>query len=377
MIKKNMKSDREYYLDWIKVFVIVLLIPYHTAVSFSHIGHAYIFSNDVESSFLFIFISDFLNLWFMRILFFISGVATYIATKRKRTKNFVVDRIKRLLIPVLFLLLTIGPISGYILAVNHYNYTGSFLSFYPNFFLKPEQYLFWGHMWFCVYLLTFSLITIPLFIYIRSRTTIVSKISAYLVKGNNILAPMILIVLFEMIFRPFYPGLQSLIGDWANFSVHLSFFIFGFIMIQSTKLLNVISKKYKLFLLIGIFSTTLYIYIKRYSGILVDQYIVKIILSMLWGIAAYSWVMFVFGFSRIFFNITNKLLKYLSNCSFSLYIFHYLILTIFNYYLLKTSLNNHLIWIITSILTYITLILLFELILKRLRIFRFICGIKM
>jgi hypothetical protein len=38
------------------------------------------------------------------------------------------------------------------------------------------------------------------------------------------------IIVFETLLRPIYPGKQTLVNDWANFTVYLTFFILGYCM---------------------------------------------------------------------------------------------------------------------------------------------------
>lgn len=358
----NNTDERKYYLDWIKVCVVIILVPFHTAVSFSHIGHAYVYSKEVIDSFLYVFISDYFNLWFMRMLFFISGVSVFMGLKKRNKKQFIKNRFRRLIIPVVFVIFSIGPLSGYILAIQHYNYVGSFISFYPQFFMHVKQYLFWGHMWYCVYLFAFSIISLPLFFYLKNNTKVVNKINNFLANKSHILLPMLIVAFLEMIFRPFYPGLQTLLGDWANFFVYLFFFVFGFIIGPSKDLLQVIVKKMMIFLLFAIFSTVIYFYIKRFSNFSIESYKVNALLSFIWGISAYNWVLFYLAFFKKYISKSNKLLQYLSKTSFHLYVFHYFIISIILYFLLKTKISHYFIWLITSILTYLIFVLMYELI---------------
>ena len=107
-----------------------------------------------------------------------------------------------------------------------------------------------------------------------------------------------------------------------------------------------------------------------------ETYISKVLLSLLWGISAFNWVLFLNYLFKKIFNTSNSLLKYLSKSSFSFYIFHYLIITILNYLLLKTRLNHISIWMITTVGTYIILVMVFEVLIKRVKFLRFICGLK-
>nr|WP_246433909.1 acyltransferase family protein [Spirochaeta isovalerica] len=363
------QNKREYYLDWIRVIVVLLLVPFHTAVSFSHIGKGYIYSAEPVDSFFYVFLSDFLNLWFMRMLFFISGMASFMALKRRTEKEFIVDRVKRLLLPILFVLLTIGPCSAYLLAVNHYGFIGNFLQFYPNFFIEPKKYLFWGHMWFCLYLLVYSFLIIPLHHLFEQRNNYIGKFIWFLSRGNHILLPMFFIMLLEALLRPYFPGYQSFWGDWANVIVYFSFYLLGYSAGRDTCLIVAIHKKRIPFLAIAVLSTVIHIVFKRF-------YIQSHISSIFWGSGAYSWVMFFLSLFRQHANKDSKVLQYLSRSSFSLYVFHYLILSLFNFILLRTGLNHYIVWSLTTLGTYGFFFLLYKSVLKKFRVLRFVGGIK-
>lgn len=371
----TVKSGRQYNLDWLRVIVVLILIPFHAAVSFSHIGKGYVYADAASQSMLFIFISDFFNLWIMRLLFFVSGVSVFFALKKRSSAQFAADRFKRLIIPVIFLLLTIGPLSGYILAISRDGFSGTFFNYYPQFFIQPQRYLFWGHLWYCIYLFIFSIAFLPVFNFLLTRQSFLDKINSFLTRKNNIMLPMAVIMIFEILLRPDYPGYQSFIGDWANVAVHSSFFIFGFIMAKSSEVFDVITQKTKLLIISALVSTVLYLFLKRYPFAEVPQLRIEI-LSALWGAAAYTWVLGLVGLSRKYLSMNNRILKYLSKTSFSLYLFHYWIVSVLNYFLLKTVLPDTAVWFFTTAGTYIVFFIMFELVLKRIKLLRFICIIE-
>lgn len=359
-----------YYLDWIRVFIVLILIPFHCSVSFSHIGKAYVYTNEPVNSFLYILISDFFNLWFMRTLFFISGIAAYLSLKSKR--RFLMSKIKRLFIPVMFTLLVIGPLSGYFIHLKEGTNTVSFLKYYPSFFTEPTKYLFWGHMWYCVYLFAFSLILLPVLSLLKKQAKVINYVNKKLSRGGFIFLPSIIIILSEFLLRPHFPGYQKLIGDWANVCVYTSFFILGFIIGDNKSVYKNITGKYIIFLAIALISTTLFIYIKR--GESLSEY--KNFINIIWGLSAYSWTMAVIGIGQKFLNFKSQLLEYLSKTSFSFYLFHYLIVTVFNWIFLKINMHHIFKWISSIVLSFITLLLLYEILIKNIKLLRFICGLR-
>ena len=99
---------RKYYIDNLRVFCILLLIPYHTAMIFNDFGEAfYIHGQIVEGLAV---PMGFLTPWWMSLLFTISGISVAFALKRRSIKEFFMERVKKLLIPLLVGIMLIIPV---------------------------------------------------------------------------------------------------------------------------------------------------------------------------------------------------------------------------------------------------------------------------
>jgi peptidoglycan/LPS O-acetylase OafA/YrhL len=375
---------REYYIDWLRIIVVALLVPHHIAITFSHIGGTYVYMPIKDNSLYFFIQSTFLNLWFMRVLFFISGISTYYALKKRTNKQYLAERCKKLLLPTVFAIIFICPIMAYFRALNLNGFTGSLVQFFPLFFTKFEKYLGYGHFWFLIYLFVFSMLFLLARLILKNNEKITISISKFLSKGKNIILPIFIIILFEMLFRPTYPGWQTLVNDWANFTVYLTFFVLGYIIANNGKCIGKIVSNIHIFVILAFIATLSFLFL-RYALENIEQfknyynqmtYKYKLAMAFFQGIAEYSLVMAIVGFAQKHININNKLYKYLSKTSFALYIFHYLIINIIMYYFIKTNLNNYLMYFIAIIIAYALFIILFELIIKRINVLKYICGIK-
>lgn len=383
-MKLQERSERFYFMDWLRIVVVILIIPHHVAVSFSHIGSGYVYT-DVPVRSLYYFIqSDFLNLWFMRLLFFISGVSSFMALKRRSPIEYLIERVKKLFLPTLFVALILGPLTAFFVFKYRESFSGTFIGFYPRYILNIDKYLGWAHMWYCIYLFTFSIITVRLFVYLKSNFTVSKKLVAFLVRGNNIYLPMIFILVTESALRPYYPGFQNLVDDWANFILYLFLFILGFLIGHSSKILNILVKKNRGFFMISLISSIIYIYLNYSRKYLVNwvgnrdlsDYLFNVIMSNIRAVATYSWVMFFVGFGKRFLNRDNIYLRRLGRSSFGLYIFHYSILTVLNTYLISLEVAHYIIFIISTISTYLIYYLFYKSVIKNLLPLRFLCGLK-
>ncbi|MGO9017750.1 MAG: acyltransferase family protein [Syntrophobacteraceae bacterium] len=239
------QSNRAYYLDWIRIGVILLLVPFHSAVSFTRVGDAFI---KYQQSALAMDIGlAFLSIWIMPVLFMVSGAASYYALQHKTPDEYMRERRAKLLVPLIAgTLLLCAPLS-YLRALFIGSFHGNFLEFYPAFFSKgpyPYGNFNWGQLWFLAYLYVFTLILKPLFVRtIRegagSRLVAASSIPE---KGLWIYIVVIPSMFTETLLRPYFPGLQNLVWDWANFTLYLLLVFYGFLFAMNDRILDNIER---------------------------------------------------------------------------------------------------------------------------------------
>lgn len=119
---------RRYDLDWLRVIVFGLLIFYHVGMFFVPWG--WHIKNNVIYDWLTIPMW-FLNQWRLPILFIISGMGTFYALRKRTGKQFAMERIKRLYIPLTFGMLFIIPPQVYIERMVQNQFSGSYFDFWP------------------------------------------------------------------------------------------------------------------------------------------------------------------------------------------------------------------------------------------------------
>src|SRR6185369_1862633 len=83
----------------------------------------------------------------------------------------------------------------------------------------------WAHLWFLAYLFTFTLLYLPaLLALLRGRRRALSA-------GPWIVyAPLALLVPIQLVLRPYWPGIQNLYDDWANFAYYSVYLVAGFLL---------------------------------------------------------------------------------------------------------------------------------------------------
>jgi glucan biosynthesis protein C len=372
---RNMnQNERAYYLDWIRIGVILLLVPFHSAITFTTSGDGFIrYPQHVPAMDIGLW---FLSIWIMPVLFVVAGSASFYSLQHRTWWQYEGERRMKLLIPLLAGILLVCPPMAYLRARFMGSFQGNLFQFYPRFFTNgsyPQGDFNWGHLWFLAYLYVFAVILLPLFMKMKreqARTSVVAA-SATLEKGLWIyLAALPLMVIYALL-SPFFPGQYNLIWDWAHFTLFLVLVFYGFLFALNDRILENI-QRIRTFSLV--FTCLLFIAAAslRTSAIgaalspLFSAYHVLMLFAM---------VLAVLGYARQFLNLPNRLYHYLNNASFPFYIFHFLPVTIASYYIARSDFNIWLKYLVIIVFAYAATFALYEII-RRVPVIRFIFGIR-
>ena len=192
-----MESKRLYYLDWLRIFVILSLVPFHAALTYLRYGTVYIKAPLTGIAALpFLLVTVPLGDFFMSLMFFIAGVSAFYSLRKRSGRSFLAERAHRLVIPLVLGDQLICSVTGYLKAL-YEGYQGGFLAFLPKFFFTDVvRYNGYGHLWFLLYLFVFSAVCLPLFLHWKKHESSLERLASFLVKGSRILLPFGLIVVF-------------------------------------------------------------------------------------------------------------------------------------------------------------------------------------
>lgn len=356
-----MDSRRLYYVDWLRVLTVLSLIPFHAALTYINYGTVYIKSPITGTEAIpFMIIPTLLSDFFMTLLFFLSGFASYYSFQSRKASQYIKERTQKLLLPLFFGTVLLCPIQAYMKGLFE-GFHGNFIQFIPQFFsYKIVYYLGYAHLWFLLYLFVFSLICVPLFKKWQDKKQI-DKIGTFIVKGNHMLIPIISIILLEFFLRPFFHGSQTIIMDWADDTVYLSIFIFGYLYAADNRIQNKIKEYFNLSKVFGILSLILLIFL-NYQWVVYNSSAVY--LTVLWGFARgfyeCSAIIFLLCVGKKYLNKGSRQIKYLSKASFIIYIFHFLPVTFFTLLFVKFNINIYIKYILVVCLSYIAVFVIYE-----------------
>lgn len=366
---------RRYDLDWLRVLVFILLIFYHVGMFFVpwewHIKNNNLCSW-MEYPMLFV------NQWRLPILFVISGMGTSYALAKRNGTQFASERIKRLFLPLVVGILFIVPPQVYFERLSSGQFLGGYLDFWPLHAFQgvyPEGNFSWHHLWFLPYLLTFSLLMTPLFLYFRrnSENIFLKWIRKQITTPSGFLWFLLPLLMTQILLRPYFPETHALIGDWFTLANYGILFFYGFILIMvkdafwKTVLVN-----RRFFLSVGILFFSFWLLL-----ISVDNAIWADFLIPLAKVVNYwSWILALFGYAAKYLNKPSNTLSYANQAVYPFYILHQTVTVSLGFYLKDLTWGF---WIKSFALlagTFLISWILYEYLIRRWNFLRPLFGLK-
>lgn len=374
------QRQRRYDFDWLRVLAVLLLLYFHTAAIFyqGDLGEFYIRnarSSQVMNGFVL-----FVHQWHMPLFFLISGAGTWFALSHRSTKQYVQERCQRLFIPFVFGTLVLIPPQVYLRLLSNSTDDQSYLQFYPEFFngIRPHGNFEWGHLWFLIYLFTFSLIALPLLRHLRKPDAqLRSTLANWVEKPGVILLMALPLAVIEVTLRSHWPGFQNLYDDWANVCLYLLYFFYGYLICSEARFGAAINKHLGVALGLAIICMGILLGLWQTDRIPDRAYTLSYLLYQGFrGCNAWFWVLALLGLGQRFLNFNSKLLLYANEAAYPFYLLHQTVLVAIAFYVVHWNIGVMAKFWIISTASLIATIALYELLIRRFNIPRFLFGLK-
>lgn len=371
-IKSN--SERKYFIDWLRIGLIISVFFFHVGMIFRpeqwHVNSA--------ESFPFLDpIMWWLHLWRMPLLFLVSGVGTYYAIGHRTTWQYLKERFKRLYIPFTFGFFTLVPLMVYVERIDNYS---SLLDFIPHMFdggPYPVGNISWHHLWFILYLFIISLMIAPFLRYTKSGhyNMVRGKLINLVTKRMGLNWILLILIISQVILRLYFPNsTNALYNDWAYFTYYLLFFICGFILFTSDKVINAIANNRRLYLHQTIVFTVLLFSLPSIFGepSIVQDYsrgITEMIISLSCGITAIAYF-------KTYFNKEHKYRKIMNEAIYPFYLLHQPALIFVGYVVLKWDISYGMQALLITIFSLMSIIASYWFIIRKFNFLRISFGMK-
>jgi glucans biosynthesis protein C len=372
------RPPRIYFIDWLRVITMLCVFIFHNARVFDlfddwHVKNATL---SIGPTVLVALMSS----WIMPIFFVLAGGSVYWAFKSRNTGQYVRERSQRLLVPLVFgLIILVAPQAYYELG-NHSNLMGiTFFQFYPHYLATiPELRTY--HLWFLLYLFGFSLVTLPAFLpWGKSGQSLMARLGA-IANRPWVLILLLIVPLFlvNITLSPasFWGNLGS--GGW-NIVSYLLFFLLGYVIFSNAKIIDIFRRvrwialgtAIVLFIIGMIFLVNVLADEETYFG------------TGAWAVGqvgqsllSWSWIIAIIGIGSRYLNGNNRFLVYANEAVLPFYVLHQTMIVIIAFYVVQWDLGVVPKYFIIASASFISIMALYEALVRRINVFRFLFGMR-
>ncbi len=323
-MKEEKSVIRKHYIDNLRNITILLLFPVHTFMIWNDFGsHFYIWQGESKILSTLIVL---VNPWFMPLLFVLAGMSARYALEKRTNKEFVLQRINKLLIPFVGGMIFIVPFQTLYARKFFDNYEGNISDNLIYFFTHITDFSGYdgaftpGHLWFILFLFLISLIALIIF-----RLAPYEKVAVCVGK----------IPVFGVVFIFIPICTMYYLGNFGGFSIgkNLALYLAGYYVLSNELIIEKLEKNIKwlggLCMIGTIVSVTIY-YKYAYYGDLWVNFI------------GWLTILCLIIFGKRFLNRKTRFMEYFNKASYPIYILHQSILVALAYYVVRM---NDILWV--------------------------------
>ncbi len=322
-------SEHLPWIDWLKVILVIGVCYYHTAQVFTIAG--WLIQDDERSLALSAF-AGFGYLFGLPLLFMLSGAAAWFALETRPARAFAMQRVQRLLPPIVLGFLLISPLQAWLAAVNGGSQE-SLAGFVPGWFAAlpiptgPSWLGVYGyHLWFIGFLFLYGILSLPALVWLRSEPgrRLIGRMAT---PGGRVLGTVGLLaalVVAQLALRPFFPQLY----DWADFILGLGFVIAGAMLVADDRFGEALTRR-RWLLMAGAIAASIGLVpfvamdrlweFERVLAITPEGVAYLVVRSA----ATTLWVMAVLGFAIRYLTRRTAALDYASDAVLPFYVLHH------------------------------------------------------
>ena len=338
-------SARRYDLDWLRIGATLLLFPFHVGKVFDVLPIYHIKNGELSPALD--YATSFVHQWHMPLFFALAGWSAYGSIVRRGTSGFLRERVRRLLVPFASGVVLLCPIIKYVELRSGLTITAtgaaslgapfdeSFLAFLPTFFMRMDRFT-WSHLWFLVYLFTFSSVPSPLLARLAADGRGDGRVST-----AGLYLPLVPLVLVQVGLRPRWPGVQNLYDDWANVAYYATFFLLGFIVARTPAWEAVIAREWRRAGAIGLAAFALLAAGWRALGgvgmraVFAEPFPTRVAMLALTAVAGYCLVVALAGAARERLAFDGPARAYLAEAALPIYVLHQLAIVLPGYFVIQ------------------------------------------
>lgn len=390
-------NARRYDIDWLRVFATLTVFIFHCTRFFCSEDWHLKVPVEQQSEVLVIVRSFFISIWFMELFCLVSGFAAWHALQKRSGGQFLLERVKRLLVPLytVGLFLLVVP-QAYFEYYSHGIISAGMWEALPGYYLSlPETvfdfggknyadpiqvlpYGFSGHLWFIQMLFMITLITLPVLLYLRSEKgrRLIERAAGWTggEAGIFIFVVPLAVVRIALAWLP-----QTSERTWGDFAWYALFFVIGYILAADERFTISYKRAGKASLVVWILSFWLVgAFFRFVLGFDTDagqgvwwQYLI-------WHVdySLFSWGAVVFWLSLAAnrFNFTNGLLTYSNEAVLPFFLLHQTVILCVGWFVLPWDTSNLVKFFVILVVSFGLIMAIYEVLIRHIGFMRFLFG---
>src|SRR6266852_3308638 len=365
-----MQTTRRPDIDWLRVLAVYLLFVFHVGKVFDPAPFYHIRNADLSFSML--VLCGFIGLWHMPLFFLLAGWSAVASLQTRGRRHFVVERVRKLAIPLLAGSALLGPPIKYLelrsgLNLNHAGLwvaaplQAGFRTVIPTGLPVAPPF----DESFLTYLFTLTLLYLPAFGWLlrrRDRLTRLRPAMVYL--------PIIPLAVIQLTMRSRWPGIYNLYNDWANVAYYSVYLVAGFLLACHPMLEHLVQHEWKRSLALGLGATA--VLLLAVLGIGASPAVLLV------GSAVAGWCFAValLGLAHQFLTTSCPALRYLSESAFPVYVLHQAAIVLPGYSLVRLPMGIGAKFVLLLLLSVSLTLAVYQWLVRPFAVPRFLLGMK-
>lgn len=347
-------SPRRCDLDALRIFACYLLFLFHVGMVFNPAPFYHV--RNLETNLAFLIVCGFISLWHMPLFFLLAGWSAAKSLSSRGSAAFLRERWHKLAIPLVAGCVFLIPGIKYLelLSGQDLNHRGlfvseelqqslrsvipvelplaapfdeSFLAFLPTFFTQLDRFS-WSHLWFLAYLLSLTLVLLPVFTRLARSPSPFAQPSRF-----QVYLPILPLALIQLGLRERFPGPYNLYNDWASMAFYATFLIAGFLMAVEPRFEVRLREEWKRALGIGLAATGVLLA----AVIGVFDWTPAVLVGS--AVAGWCFVVALLGFAHERITKSGPRMRYLAESAFPIYLLHQPVIVFLGYPIVQLPLG--------------------------------------
>lgn len=367
--------QRQHYVDWLRVLAVLLLFPFHVSRVFNEGEPFY-----VKSEYLSVTLSsvlDFIGYFHMQFLFLLAGMSTFYALRKRGGGQYVVERVKRLLVPWAFGMLVLMPPQFWYGARYNLDYPYSYWHYLtsdvtnggPLDFGVADYFGGWGmgQLWFIFFLFIMSLFLLPLLLWGRRERggRVLTTVSRWLAHPLGWLVVGVILFFGEAVPE---------IGDKA-FVFFFMFFVLGYLIMWSPTFIARVERYRWPLLVAGVALDLWWVLSADFRDSFPDPSLQRAGLVVLGTLGTWLMLLGFLGCGKRYLDRTSPALTYQAEASYPVYILHQTVIVVAAFYIVQLPVGGVVQWILLLAAAVVGTFALYEVV-RRVGWLRFLFGMK-